>query len=135
MNIARVPSQHTDRIWPMVGPFIASALAHSAGHMRPEDVRQEIAQDRRQLWIASEGGPIRAVCVTKIAQYPSTRALWVQESAGTLEAVQHFYPHLVEFAKQWGCETVCFMGRRGWSRSGVLPPEFKHVSDFWVAEL
>ena len=90
MNIARVPSQHTDRIWPMVGPFIASALAHSAGHMRPEDVRQEIAQDRRQLWIASEGGPIRAVCVTKIAQYPSTRALWVQESAGTLEAVQHF---------------------------------------------
>lgn len=135
MNVAQVPAQHVDRVWPMVGAFIASALRHSAGHMRVEDVRAEVARGNRQLWIASEGGPIRAVCVTRIAQYPATRALWVQESAGTLGAVQHFWPHLVEFGKEWGCETVCFMGRRGWSKSGVLPPEFKHMSDFWVAEL
>lgn len=135
MIVSRVPPEYVDKFWPLVSSFIAAALAHSAGHMRPEDVRQEIAESRRQLWIASEGGPIRAVCVTRIAQYPATRALWVQESGGTLDAVQHFWPHLVEFGKQWGCDTVCFMGRRGWSKSGVLPPEFKHVSDFFVAEI
>jgi len=135
MNVVQVPAEHVDRVWPMVGPFIASALAHSAGHLRTEDVRQEIATGHRQLWIASEGGPICAVCVTKIAVYPSTRALWVQESAGRLDAVQYFWPALRDFAKQWGCETACFMGRRGWGRSGALPDEFKHTSDFWVAEL
>lgn len=135
MNVVRVPPEHTDRIWPMVAPFISAALARSAGHMRPEDVRQEIADSKRQLWIASEGGPLRAVCVTRIAQYPATRALWVQESGGAIEAVQHFWPHLVAFAKEWACDTICFMGRRGWAKSGVLPQEFKHVSDFWVAEI
>lgn len=135
MNVAQVPAEYADKVWPMVAPFIASALAHSAGHLRTEDVFNEIVTGHRQLWIASDDGPIRAVCVTKIASYPSTRALFVQESAGSLEAVQSFWPHLLDFAKKWGCETVCFYGRRGWSRSGVLPPAFKHVSDFWVAEI
>lgn len=135
MIVVQVPAQFTERVWPQVSGFIASALAHSAGHMRPEDVRAEIEAGHRQLWIGGDGGPIEAVCVTKIAQYPATRALWVQESAGRLDAVHHFWPVLRDFAIQWGCDTVCFMGRRGWSRSGALPEEFRHTSDFWVAEV
>lgn len=135
MNVAMVPAQHVDRVWPMVAGFVASALAHSAGHMRPEDVLGELRRGDRQLWIGSDDGPIRAVCVTRIAQYPAARALWVQESAGRLDAVPHFWPHLRAFAREWGCDTVCFHGRRGWSRSGAIPEEFHHVSDLWVAEV
>ncbi len=135
MIVSQVPAQHADRVWPMVAPFIASALAHSAGHLRPEDVRAEIATGHRQLWIGSDGGPVRAVCVTKVAEYPATRALWVHESAGTLDAIEAFWPVLKAFAKEWACDTVCFYGRRGWRRGGVLPAEFVHASDLWVAEV
>jgi hypothetical protein len=52
-----------------------------------------------------------------------------------LDAIQYFWPALRDFAKQWGCGMVAFIGRRGWGKSGALPPDFKHESDVWVAEL
>ena len=73
MNVVQVPPEFLDKVWSMVAPFIASALAHSAGHMRIEDVRAEIISGNRQLWIGSESGPVLAVCVTKIAQYPAKK--------------------------------------------------------------
>lgn len=133
--VGQVPALCVPAIWSRVRPFIAAALAHSAGHMRPEDVLDDVVKGDRQLWAGRSAAGVEAVCVTRVAEYPSTRALWVMESAGNLEAVQHFWPVLRDYATRHQCKTVCFMGRRGWRQGGVLPMEFRHTSDLWVAEV
>ncbi len=135
MNVAQVPAQYIDMVWPMVAPMIDRAVAHTLGQYRLDDIRQEISSGTRQLWIGNRGAGIDALCTTKVVIHPGKRSLYVSFAVGSLDAIEHFWPRLKEYAKQWGCGLIIAQPRRGFGRSGALPREFKHVSDIWMAEV
>lgn len=133
--IVRIAPEYLMHVWPKVANMIAAAADHSRGQYTAAAVYDEIAAGNRQLWIAATGGEIEAVICTRVVEHPGKRSLYVSMAAGALDALKDFSEPIKGFARHWGCGLVCIMGRPGWGRVGVLPPEFRHTADVWTAEV
>jgi hypothetical protein len=59
-----------DACWPVVGGFLAAALAHSEGELTAADVREMVEAGRAFVLVVVEGGEIIAAGAVEISEYP-----------------------------------------------------------------
>lgn len=94
------------------GPWIESALAHSADSHHLEDVKDAIRQGGAQLWPSSDG-----CCVTTICNFPASKMCQVWLLGGDFDQVFKEHNHVIEsWAKAQGCDQMFVNGRKGWER-------------------
>jgi len=109
-----VSAHEVGAVWTRVQAMIAAATAESSGRYTPVDVRRALFDRRMQLWCAMADGNVKAVCVTEILDYPSTRAASVVLLTGheRAEWLQHL-EGLKHWAKAEGCALF-----EAWARPG-----------------
>jgi len=113
-----VPPDILDETWWAFVPYIADALAYSAGEYRASDIREAVEAHRMQLWGVEGPEGIAGAVVTQIINYPRKRILecvllsgdeakqWIAQAKDTLEA----------FARHRDCAMARLKGRPGWVR-------------------
>jgi hypothetical protein len=130
-----VPPDRVGDVWHLAAPMVEAALGKGVGQFDLADIRAMIERSERQLWICVRGRALAAVCCTRVVEHPKKRSLYVSHFCGDLAAVPEMWPHVRDFARHWGCSFVMQEGRRGWGGKGIMPPEFRHAADLWVAEV
>lgn len=98
--------------WERCAPFIEAALKHANGTHSLADVLRLIAEGEAQFWPFDD-----AAIVTEIVKYPQRTVLRFWLAGGKLETLLKAEPEIVEWSKQWGCDGVEIIGRRGWNRA------------------
>ena len=115
-QITRRPTEPSDTSlsdkWDRCAPFIEAALAHANGTHSLADVLRLIVEGEAQFWPFED-----AAIVTEIVKYPQRTILRFWLAGGKLETLLEAEPEVIEWSKQWGCEAVEIIGRRGWNRA------------------
>jgi hypothetical protein len=77
-------------------------------------------QGRLSMFVIRDGGPIAAVVVTEVRQYPRCRVLEVRFIAGT--GLRRLYRPILDAleaqAESLDCISIAGFERKGWSRFG-----------------
>lgn len=122
MRAVGISAAMLGKVWPIVEPWIASALKR-ADHSS-EDVRAHIERGTMQLWLAWDPGrsagagkPV-GCCVTELIESPRGRCCNVVVVAGSRfdEAYSAMEPDIIRWAASWGCVRLQMTGRKGWVR-------------------
>lgn len=115
-NIAGVPWDKVEPLWPLVEPLLQKAIDRSLGEYLSGDIYGFLINQEMQLWIAGTDG-IDAAMVTQIVTYPRKKFCNVVLIGGAnLKSWIDSQPILLEWAKEQGCTAVRSTGRRGWHR-------------------
>ena len=107
-------------VWPYVLPFVTQAMERSH-YDTPEDVRLALDKGTAQLWIATRGEEIEAVCVTQIEANAKSVdcSIWIC-TGHDRQDWQHHLAKIETWARHEGCTVMRHMARPGWSR--ILKP-------------
>ena len=97
--------------WKRCEPFISAALEFANNTHSLGDVLRLIAEGEAQFWPFDD-----AAIVTEIVKYPQRTILRFWLAGGKLETLLAAEPEIVKWSKQWGCDGVEIIGRRGWHR-------------------
>lgn len=121
-----VPQDSIGEVWPQFAPHFQAALARGAGEYWLEDVLRFLSDGSWQAWGAfslDEG--LLACAATEVVEYPRARILFLHMAGGREGgAVGAMWPLVREWGRSQGCRAMRFMGRKGWARSGLLPPGY-----------
>lgn len=115
-----VNKDDAERIWPMVVPFLESALKRWLPVYFPEDLLDGVRNGVMQLWIITDDEKeiLYGAGLTEIRPYPRAKILnlfllgaknmdkWKQQLSAAVEM----------FAKAEGCDFLQIIGRKGWER-------------------
>ena len=116
MQITRRPIEPSDTSlsakWDRCAPFIEAALAHANGTHSLADVLRLVAEGEAQFWPFED-----AAIVTEIVRYPQRTILRFWLAGGKLQTLLNAEPEVIVWSKQWGCNGVEIIGRRGWNRA------------------
>lgn len=104
-------------------PHIEAALSYAGETHRYEDVAAMIDAGSAQFW----PGP-SSVIVTEIVEYPRKIVLNIFLAGGNLTELQAMLPLVLDWAREKGCTSAVFTGRRGWARTFIK-------SQGWTEEL
>lgn len=129
-----VPRDAVAEVWPHVVVHLSRALART-GDYGLEDARAALESAAWRLWIAARPGALVAAAATEVLIYPRRHVLHVHVAGGEGEGVGAMWPLVRDYARGHGCAALRFMGRRGWSRSRFIPPEWRHVADVVEVEV
>lgn len=117
MEFTGVHAGELDKAWPMVEGYIENALDYADGKYTTEDVKQDIIDEKKQLWVAYNGREIFGVIVTEILIYPQDSRLRFFVIAGKeFDEWVKFEEIVFNWAKSLGCTKVETCGRPGWTR-------------------
>lgn len=118
MKFSLVPPGLLHTCWDEVAPVLADVLPFTYGRHKLEDIRNGIAEERSQLWITFDDGPINGVVVSAIKQYPRRKLLCLQFCAGKnfSEWEDGMLDILDRFAREEKCDGLEMAGRAGWAR-------------------
>ena len=102
--------------WPLVAPLIRRAMAR--GRMgRFADVEADVRGANAYLWLAIDGGAVRAAAVTKVTQDDGARLCTIVACAGDgWSRFGGLIAGLEAYARAEGCATIEICGRPGWRR-------------------
>lgn len=126
----RIPAAQVGEVWPAILPLVEAALRHGGEGYSAGAVRAALDGGEWQLW-----GDGRSIACTRIAEYPAGRVLFVTLASGGLESVGPMWDAMKAFGAAHGCRTARAMTRPGWTRSGRLPPGWRHTQDIVTVEL
>jgi hypothetical protein len=129
-----VPHGKAGEVWDAVSGPLAKALARS-GDYSIEDAKALIDDGIWLLWIAALPGCLVAAAVTEVHEYPRKRVVWVHAAGGEGEGVAALWPKVRAYAKGKNCSALRFSGRKGWTRSKFLPPDWRNVADLIEVEV
>ena len=118
VHVSLVPSEYVLDVWPGVEPFIVEALKFASGKYEPEDVRNLIVEYNYPLWIAFDDGGIKGAVITRFAQYPRKKYLYL-EFCGGKDGFSWKAPMLRvlrSWAKDNDCDGIEGAGRDGWQK-------------------
>lgn len=117
MQAMGVPPTHALRAWSMVEGWITAALLRGKADTAPEQVREFLARDLMQLWLAWDGSRPKGCCVTEIVTGARGKVCNLVVVAGSDFAQ---WAPLLARIKQWardqGCVRLEASGRAGWER-------------------
>ena len=119
MEVVWVNKQDAEKIWPMVEPFLISALKRWLPVYFSPDLLEMVKKDELQLWIITdnEKEELYGAGLTEIRSYPRARILnlfmlggkemkkWKAEWSAAMEL----------FARSQKCDFMQAIGRRGWA--------------------
>lgn len=71
--------------------------------------------------------------VTKIDTYPQKRVLNLVLGVGTIEGMLALQPEVLAFAKEWNCDLMWSVSRRGWEN--IMTPGWVKSASIYVREI
>ena len=92
-------------------PWIEAALEYCGGTHEFEDIVDNIANCRMQLWPAERG-----CIVTEIVVYPRKKVINIFLAGGELDQILDMDADVKAWAKEQGCTGATMAGRIGWKK-------------------
>ena len=119
MRAVAVPQHLLPTAWPLIEPWVATALRRGKADQSPDDVRRHIERGTMRLWLAwSDGEPKpRGVWITEVLESARGRFCNIVVLAG--EQFETWHPlvgYLSDWARENGCVRLTMVGRKGWTR-------------------
>lgn len=116
MNLIAVPPDKAAEAWPLAEKYI-SAIADKTGFVETEDVRRQVLTVDALLWLAADGVKVVGSGATRLIEHRGKRICEIfawgaddqKKCAPLLKVIEGY-------AKQEGCASVRFLGRKGWAR-------------------
>ena len=101
--------------WESIEKILLPAIKYAAGKYTIEDVKNDVMQNKSQVWIAYDG-EIMGAAITQVANYPQKDMLIVICLAGKSFELwdNKLVEELVLYAKRIKCKGIEFLGRSGW---------------------
>lgn len=127
LRLERASWFEIEKYWPEIKGHIETALSHGGICWNAEDIKDMLVKQAAQLWVVLKDKEIRAVCVTRIIQWPQTRTFNVLVLAGeNMKDWFHFIEDGMDWARKMGCHAIDAGGRpgfkpwfKGWDREFV----------------
>jgi hypothetical protein len=119
MNIFPLFSKQVMDLWPLLAPFVESALKHTQGEMGSLDICERAINGAMQLWVVAERDKIQGVVVTEVIEFPNITSLRVVTLSGEgfQEWKRELDQRLEQFARVVGAKRIEAVGRPGWTRA------------------
>ena len=115
LNIAGVPTELINDVWPYVRDYIISALAYSDNKYTETDVYLSLLDKSMQLWVTGDEIP-KGAGVTQIVNYPNKTVCVIMFYGGD-GFDQDLLFHVEQWAKENNCTSIEVWGRKGWIKS------------------
>jgi hypothetical protein len=118
MQITHIENENIDFIYLRIKDYVEGAAKYTHGRFTASDIKENIAKQNQQLWIAHEGEKIYGFVVTATCQYPQRKALVMHFTGGKdlLLWKDDMLKELQQFSRYNGCETIESFGRDGWAK-------------------
>lgn len=123
MKIQYVPSEFVNQTWPLVEPYISSALEHSHGEYTPDQVKVYLANGQWVLYVAvDDSNTVRGAGTVCYSNRPNDRVAFVTTIGGKLFTSQDTWRQFVALTKAQGATQIEGAAResiaRLWKRYG-----------------
>ena len=123
-----VDPQRVDEVWPHVILGISQALKRGAGGQLFE-IEQDLYRGHALLWLAIDGErkkEIRASLITQLVKTDAGLKCKILALSGQRRGdwLNHF-PAIEQFARDEGCTSIEFSGRKGWAR---ILPDYEQIA-------
>lgn len=123
MRIEVVHPDHFQYAWPLVEPFISSALEHSHGEYTTEQAKVYLASGAWTLYVAvDDAGALHGAGAVQFNSMPNDRVAFVIAIGGKLFTSQNTWQQFVDLLKSRGATRVEGAAResiaRLWKRYG-----------------
>lgn len=119
IEVAMIPNEGVDKIWPKAEPLIAKSLAYMPGRYETVDFYADILSGAKALWIAfeSDTSEIKAAWMTSIRKLPLSTVLSVEWLGGDdLEGwADKAFEVMEDYGRTTKCNRIEAIGRAGWS--------------------
>jgi hypothetical protein len=117
MKAVGVLSHLTPKAWPLVEGWIRSALERAKADCTAEDVREQLADTRMQLWLAWDGDHAKGCCITELVSTARGLCCNLVVVAGVdFKAWRPLIESIKAWAREKGCARLEASGRAGWER-------------------
>ena len=120
-------------LWPHVRSLAAAALDRTdMGHL--SDLDTDVLSGRALLWIVnSEDAKIDCAAVTQIQKTQTGKVCMILTCGGSgAKRWISLIKGIEDYARACGCNSVRFMGRRGWKR---ICPEYREIGAVFERKL
>jgi hypothetical protein len=100
----------------------------------PEDVRDDLLNERAQLWSVHAGGHPLGVVITKLGKVGETPCgnIWIAAGSALADGLKLLSDHIEPWFKAKGCKFVEVGGRKGW---GKVLPDYRETGRIFVKDL
>ncbi len=119
MEVTWVNKEDAERIWPLVEPFLVSALKRWLPVYFAPDLLEMVKKDELQLWVITdnEEEKLYGAGLTEIRIYPRAKILNLFMLGGRdMKKWKDKWSSAMElFARSQGCDFMQAIGRRGWA--------------------
>lgn len=119
-HVQSILHEDVARLWPVVAPLLAPAVARSEGRYDMRAVLDDLRTGRSLLWVVyDDEAVVHAAFTARAAHYP--RATWLVVDflggADLAQWVETCDSVLAAFARDGGYDGVELVGRHGWARA------------------
>lgn len=134
--VFRLSKDYIKDVFPLVSPFLQSALEKTAGEYLLSDIYDLLLKDLEQLWIGCDETTkeIELAFTTKITEYPQKRVLIIHLVGATPNSAETWLvtasKSLEEFCKLEKIDFIQAFGRLGWLRYNKDLGYTKYVASF-----
>lgn len=122
MNITWLNSEDAGKVWPLVEPFLVSALKRWLPVYFASDLLGMVQKGELQLWIITENNreKLHGAALTEIRNYPRAKIMNIFMLGGKdmPKWKEDFCDAMEMFSRSQGCDFIQATGRRGWSAFG-----------------
>ena len=117
MKAVGVLSHVTPKAWPLIEDWVRAALKRAKADCSAEDVREQLADKRMQLWLAWDGTQAKGCCITELVHTARGMNCNLVVVAGVdFKAWRPLTEAIKEWARWKGCARLEASGRAGWER-------------------
>jgi hypothetical protein len=113
MNLFCLGSAQIDALWDEFAHHVYRL--ERLGHLDAEELRDDLKQQKKQLWGAQENGKVLGIAITRIGGGTCEiyAAAGTQTAAGQITSL---YERIEQWAREKGCVRMKIVGRKGWLR-------------------
>lgn len=134
--VFRLSKDYIKDVFPIVSPFLQSALEKTAGEYLLSDIYDLLLKDLEQLWIGCDETTrnIELAFTTKITEYPQKRVLLIHLAGSTPNSAETWLAEgsksLEEFCRLEKIDFIQVFGRLGWLRYNKDLGYTKYMASF-----
>ena len=122
MQVQRVDISHVNQVWPVVEPFIASALEHSCGDYTIEQAKTLVVMGHWTLIVAVDDAGVQGAATVSFSNRPNDRVAFITTIGGKLISNADTFAQLKQVLASTGATYIEGAAResiaRLWSRYG-----------------
>ena len=118
MEISIVPKKDYLPCFYAIHDYLVKTAKYTYGRFNAEDIKQNLLNTEKQLWVAYKGVQIYGFVVTEIVEYPQMRTLMMHFTGGIHlnKWKNNMLKTLQKFAKEFNCDVIESYGRKGWGK-------------------